>query len=62
VLENLEDQTDSRYARAKINLNDIELMKVREGSGGTFRLSFETREIAQKAARLLRKSGFEVAT
>ena len=49
-------------ARAKINLNDIELMKVREGSGGTFRLSFATREIAQKAAQLLRKSGFEVAT
>jgi prephenate dehydrogenase len=49
-------------ARAKINVKDVELMKVREGSGGTFRLSFETREIAQRAAQLLRKSGFEVAT
>ena len=49
----------SLLARKSINIKDIELMKVREGTGGTFRLSFETREDGQKAARLLRRAGFE---
>lgn len=48
-------------ARKSINIKDIELMKVREGTGGTFRLSFETREAAQRAARLLGGIGFEIA-
>jgi prephenate dehydrogenase len=47
-------------AKNKINIKDMELMKIREGSGGTFRLSFESREVAQRAARILRKRGFEV--
>lgn len=47
-------------ARAKINIKDMELLKIREGSGGTFRLSFESREVSQRAARILRKAGFEV--
>jgi prephenate dehydrogenase len=45
---------------AKINISDLELLKVREGSGGTFRLSFESKELASRAARILRKRGFEV--
>lgn len=49
-------------AKAKINIKDIELLKVREGSGGTFRLSFESDELARKAARILRRIGFEVET
>ncbi|MGB2868361.1 MAG: prephenate dehydrogenase/arogenate dehydrogenase family protein [Bacteroidota bacterium] len=44
--------------KAKLNIKDMELVKVREGTGGTFRLSFGTREEAEKAAKLLKKKGF----
>jgi len=47
-------------ARAKININDIELMKVREGRGGTFCLAFATREVSTRAAAVLKRAGFEV--
>ena len=47
--------------RAGININDIELLKVREGQGGTFRLSFESSETAHAAAKTLRTQGFRVA-
>ena len=47
-------------AKAKINIKDIELMKVREGRGGTFHLAFESREVSAHAAALLRKAGFEI--
>ncbi len=46
-------------ARHRLNIKDIELMKIREGTGGTFRLFFESREIAQRAAAVLKKKGFE---
>ncbi len=46
--------------RSGININDIELLKVREGQGGTFRLSFESAEAARLAARSLRERGFRV--
>jgi prephenate dehydrogenase len=41
-----------------INIKDIELLKIREGTGGTFRLSFESKRDAQKAAQLLKNLGF----
>jgi prephenate dehydrogenase len=41
-----------------INIKDIELLKIREGAGGTFRISFDTSETAEKAKRLIEKSGF----
>jgi len=41
-----------------INIKDIELLKIREGAGGTFRISFNTSETAEKAKRLIEKSGF----
>ena len=44
----------------QINISDIELVKVREGQGGTFRLSFETHESAQKAIAVLRRKKFKV--
>jgi len=47
--------------RSGININDIELLKVREGQGGTFRLSFESAETARLAAKSLRSKGFRVA-
>lgn len=46
-------------ANQRINIKDIELMKVREGTGGTFRLSFETSDERVKARRVLQKRGFE---
>jgi prephenate dehydrogenase len=45
---------------AGVNINDIELLKVREGQGGTFRLSFDSAEHSRLAARFLRKAGFRV--
>lgn len=42
-----------------LNIKDIELLKIREGSGGTFRLSFESAEDAEKAHEYLRKVGYE---
>ena len=40
-------------ARNKINIKDIEVLKVREGEGGTIRLAFENQDIARKAISLL---------
>lgn len=41
-----------------INIKDIEVLKVREGEGGTIRLAFESPHIAKKAVSILTKSGF----
>lgn len=43
-----------------INIKDIELLKIREGTGGTFRLSFESEKDASKARELLRSIGFSI--
>jgi prephenate dehydrogenase len=50
----------SVLAKAKINIKDIELVKVREGRGGTFRLAFESKEMALRAASILKRVGFEI--
>ena len=42
----------SSLAKRKINIKDIELLKVREGRGGTFRLSFENRSVSNEAAHV----------
>ncbi len=47
-------------AEQKINIKDMELLKVREGRGGTFRLSFENRSVATDAAHTLQQAGFDV--
>lgn len=41
-----------------INIKDIELLKIREGTGGTFRLSFESGEDAEHAKTALNEIGF----
>lgn len=41
-----------------INIKDIEVLKVREGEGGTIRIAFETPEIAKQALEILTKNGF----
>ncbi len=50
----------SSLANRSINIKDMELLKVREGRGGTFRLSFENRTVATEAARALQDAGFDV--
>jgi prephenate dehydrogenase len=50
----------SVLAKAEINIKDIELVKVREGRGGTFRLAFESKEISARAVGILKKAGFEI--
>ncbi len=45
-------------SEAGINIKDMELLKVREGTGGTFRLSFEDHPTATRASELLEKNGF----
>ena len=44
-----------------INIKDMELLKIREGSGGTFRLAFEKEEDVKNAASILKTIGFETA-
>jgi len=42
--------------KANINIKDIELLKIRDGRGGTFRLSFNTKRDAELAKRVLSKN------
>jgi prephenate dehydrogenase len=46
-------------AKNCINIKDIELLKIREGTGGTFRLSFDTASVAAFAVKVLQKRGFD---
>ncbi|HTP80737.1 MAG TPA: prephenate dehydrogenase [Bacteroidota bacterium] len=46
--------------KSKVNIRDLELVKVREGEGGTFRISFDSKEVSSRAARILRQRGFDV--
>jgi prephenate dehydrogenase len=43
----------------QININDIEIMKVREGVGGTIRLGFDTEAAAERALACLRRIGYQ---
>jgi prephenate dehydrogenase len=51
----------SSLSNRSINIKDMELLKVREGRGGTFRLSFENRAVAADAAHALQKARFDVS-
>jgi prephenate dehydrogenase len=46
-------------AAENININDIEVLKVREGEGGTIRLAFISAAAAGKAVAVLEKAGFQ---
>ncbi len=50
-------QIATELAAVNINIKDIEVMKVREGEGGTLRLAFELEEEASKAVELLNSIG-----
>ncbi len=41
-----------------INIKDMELLKIREGTGGTFRLSFQSQQDADKAEKVIKEIGF----
>jgi len=45
--------------RHEINICDIEILRVREGEGGTIRLGFAREEDQEEAVRLLRETGVE---
>ncbi len=41
-----------------INIKDIELLKIREGTGGTFRFAFESEADAKRARQIIEQIGF----
>ena len=41
-----------------INIKDMELLKIREGTGGTFRLSFDNEPDSKKAKKIIEQIGF----
>jgi len=44
--------------KASINIKDIEVLRVREGEGGTIRLAFDTPSTARRAIEILAAAGF----
>ena len=42
-----------------INIKDMELLKIREGTGGTFRISFQSQKDADKAEKVIKEIGFK---
>lgn len=44
-------------AQNKINIKDIEVLKIREGEGGTIRLAFDNQMVARNAISLLNQNG-----
>jgi len=48
-------------ADEKINIKDIEILKIREGDAGTMRLAFENEKDRETALRLLAENDFEAA-
>ncbi len=47
-------------AGENININDIEVLNVREGEGGTIRMGFDSRPCAEEAVGVLGKAGYSV--
>jgi prephenate dehydrogenase len=48
----------SILAERSINIKDIEVIKIREGEGGTIKLAFETPDTAKKAVSILNAGGY----
>ncbi len=46
----------SALARNRVNIKDLELLKVREGTGGTFRMAFESSKERARARRILARA------
>ena len=47
-------------ARGGINITDIEILRVREGEGGTIRVGFASEQDQESAIQVLRKRGYTV--
>jgi prephenate dehydrogenase len=47
-------------ALAQVNISDIEVVKVREGEGGTIRLGFDSEATVEAAQKILEDHGFDV--
>lgn len=47
-------------AKEGLNIKDIEILRVREGDGGTLRLAFETGAAVDQAVQALEREGFKV--
>ena len=50
----------SRLSAEGINIEDIEVLKVREGEGGTIRMGFGQQEDAERSVGILRDAGYQV--
>ena len=50
----------SRLAQANINIEDIEVLKVREGEGGTIRMGFNRQRDAERAVAILLEANYQV--
>ena len=46
-------------AKEGLNIKDIEILRVREGDGGTLKLSLENNEAVEQAIHILEKEGFK---
>lgn len=53
----LVDITSSLF-KAALNIKDIELLRIREGTGGTFRMGFDSLDEARLAVDILNEAGF----
>lgn len=53
----LVEMTSSLY-EADLSVKDIELLRIRENTGGTFRIGFQSSEDAQLAVKVLTQTGF----
>lgn len=49
-----------RLSEADLNIKDIELLKIREGTGGTFRIGLENEKAAEHARTVLMQAGYRV--
>lgn len=49
-----------QLGQAGINIADIEILRVREGEGGSIRLAFATPAEQEQAATILRRAGYQV--
>lgn len=54
------DQVLSYLADAGLNIKDIEILRIREGDGGTLRLALEDSDSLEKAVNVLENEGFKV--
>jgi prephenate dehydrogenase len=50
----------SRLAAEGINIEDIEVLKVREGEGGTIRIGFGQQDGAERSVHILEDAGYQV--